>query len=155
MPSWKAGVSTRNEKAGPTVTSAAMSSTASRKAIRSCASVPYSNRPRVNEAMPSLPGGSCIAGTWRTRPKTETVWLTCSGWTISRNPLGSTLTSGGSPGSGTCGVANAAAAQVGSVTGWSGGESKFSAPPKPDPATFLPAARGVRIAVTAWSGSSN
>ncbi len=52
-------------------------------------------------------------------------------------------------------LGSASTAQSGRLTGLPGGPPKDSAPPKPRPATGLPDSCGVRIAVTACSGSSS
>ena len=137
-----------------------MSSMARRNASRSSEVVPKPNISSVSAATPSLPGGSCSDGSLRTRPNTETVGLTCSGCTISRRPFGRTVTSGAVPASGAppraaLAAASAEVAQSGSTTAWSGGVPTVSAPPNPALATGWPPPRGVRMAVTAASGSSS
>src|SRR5581483_10936884 len=98
------------------------------------------------ESTPSLPGGIWTLARFSTRPKTLTVPLMFSGWTISLMPLARLVTNGLSVDTGRGNCSATFLAHDGRVTSGFFDEAKFSAPPKLLDEIGLSEACGVRMA---------
>src|SRR5712691_8734445 len=101
--------------------------------------------------MPSLPGGVCSAGSFRTRPTSVIVGLVRSVFTIRRSLFGSVVSLQVGLTAGASIDINRAWAQDGSRTGLVGAEVICSLPPKPLDEDGSPEAEGTSVAVIALS----